>query len=234
MKISEPRTEKFICGHCKNETRHRSVYHGRLNKPPQQRKHTETIYETYDVLECQDCKNLTLCVDKYVHPGPMIGDPYVINKSLYPPASVRVRPSWLNKLNRNVAKLVREIYGALDNSLFSVASTGIRTVLDQMLLDKIGDSGTFKSKLEKMEQNNLIDSDERDILETVVDAGSASAHRGFNPSKKTIGDMLDIVEAMLEKIYVAPMRRVSLQRKAKYIKGTTPPRESTSKPEQNC
>ena len=230
MKIPERKAMKFICPHCQEDTRHFSITHGRLKKAPQRRKTEEVTFEKYELMECQECKNLTLAVETHLHPGSGIGDSYMIKIKHHPPIPVRKKPQWLNTLDKKLCPLVKEVYTTLDNSLYNVASTGIRTILDRIIVDKIGDAGIFENKLLKMEQKGLIDSEERDILSTVLDAGSAAAHRGFTPRRQTVEAMLDVIEELLHKMYVAPKRRVALQTKAQSIKKKVPPRKRPGTP----
>lgn len=198
--------------------------HGQLKKEPVRRKGSETTFQLYEVMECQKCKTLTFCINTMIHPGS--GDSYPYKTEYFPPRPVREKPKWLNKLGPQFKKLLQEVYPAIDNSLHCVASTGIRTVLDRMMSDVVGDEGDFRAKASKLEKTGHIDSDEKDMLLDVIDAGSASAHRGFSPNKSTVYHMLDITEAVLERIYIQPTIRITLRKKAKLVKKVTPKRQN--------
>ena len=98
MKVPEAKTAKFICPSCEVETRHFSINHGRLNKQSKPRRHHETLFWLYSVMECQECKNLSLAIETQIHPGSMMGDPYTLKTDYYPAIPQRIKPSWLNKL----------------------------------------------------------------------------------------------------------------------------------------
>jgi hypothetical protein len=115
----------------------------------------------------------------------------------------------------------------VDNRLLFLASSGIRTAIDQLIVAKIGDVGNFKTKLDTLESKSIIDPDEKEFLGAVIDAGSASAHRSFCPEVETIYQMLDILESIFFKILIAPKRRDALKNKAKAIRGETPKRKQT-------
>jgi hypothetical protein len=221
MKI--PLTKSFICNHCQKETSHWPRSSGEVRKDPIKRRGTEYVYQTYEVMECGDCKSLTLCINTHIHPGS--GDSYIHNTDFYPPRLTRERPKWLKKIDPYLKKLLEEIYQAVDCSLLCVASTGIRTVLDRMILDKVGDVGSFQNKLNSLEEKRIIDAEEKEMLLAVIDAGSASAHRGFNPTKKVIRQMTDIVEKVLYRIYIEPKEKTLLLKKAGSIRKQTPRRK---------
>jgi len=202
--------------------RHYPIACGQLKKEPVRRKGCETTFQLYEVMECQKCKTLTLCINTMVSPGS--GDSYLHKTEYFPPRPVREKPKWIKKLGPQFKSLLQEVYAALDHSLLCVASTGIRTVLDRMMVDVVGDAGDFKTKASKLEKAGHIDSDEKDMLLDVIDAGSASAHRGFKPTKSTVCHMLDIAEALLDRIYIQPAQKTTLRKKAKSVKKVTPKR----------
>jgi hypothetical protein len=155
---------------------------------------------------------------------PVIGDPYEVKTHYFPPTPTRILPAWLKQLKGNLRKLMPEIYEALNHNLRSLASTGIRTIVDQTIMDKVGDKGTFGDKLNALINTGIIDIDDAKLLDTIIEAGSASAHRAFVPTTKTLLHMIDIMESMLDQIYIAPQNRLALIKKAENVKKNTPRR----------
>jgi len=49
-----------------------------------------------------------------------------------------------------------------------------------------GAVGDFPSKLSAIEKSGFISSSNREFLKVTIDAGSASAHRGFKPSQQDL------------------------------------------------
>jgi len=91
-------------------------------------------------------------------------------------------------------------------------------------LKKIGDVGSFKSKVEQLCSTGMIDNAEKDMLLAVIDAGSASAHRSYSPDGETMNHMMDILEEVFYKLIVAPRRKQDLTAKAKALRDITPRR----------
>lgn len=176
-------------------------------------------------MKCNECKTLTLCINNKINPGGMIGDSYLESTDYFPPLPARDRPDWLENLGPQISKLIEEVYKSIDYSLLCVASTGIRTVLDRIITDKIGDCGSFENKTEKVVKNGLIDSDEKELLLAVIDTGSASAHRGFDPDESIINSMVDIMEKIIYKICIIPVNKKELKRKADLLREKTPKRK---------
>ncbi len=229
MKIPMPRIEKFVCGHCNQNAKHISINHGRLDKPHVKLSGQAIRFQSYDLMRCEECMNLTLCIHDNIHPGPLIGDSYETKTCYYPAIPIRTLPPWFKLLKGNLRKLMTEIYMAVNYDLRSIASTGIRTIVDQIMLDIVGDVGNFGQTLNALLDTGLLDLEEVKLLDTVIDAGSASAHRAFTPTRKTLMHMIDIVESMLEEIYVSPHKKAALIRKADVVKKSTPKRKASNK-----
>jgi hypothetical protein len=94
---------------------------------------------------------------------------------------------------------------------------GARTLVDMMMVDKVEDVGAFSAKLKELEKSGFVSSKNREVLEVALDAGSAAAHRGYAATTEEVNIVMDIVENMLQAVYVFP-------RVAKKLKETTPPR----------
>lgn len=118
--------------------------------------------------------------------------------SYFPKKPIRSVPKWVINLPIEYMDILREVYIAINEHLFTLALTGIRTLLDIYIVDKIGDKGTFKQKLTKLVSDNIITSSKAQVLEAAIDAGNASAHRGYKPEEKTLFQVLSIVENLLE------------------------------------
>lgn len=135
----------------------------------------------------------------------------------FPRKPIRQVPSWVIKLPMKYVETLQEIYISINERLFILSLTGIRTLLDIYIVDKIGDRGTFKQKINKLVSDGIITTSKATVLETAVDAGNASAHRGYKPDKETLFQILDIVENLLQSEIV--------DRNATQIKQKTPPRK---------
>ena len=69
-----------------------------------------------------------------------------------------------------------------------------------------------------------------DTLDAAIEAGNASAHRGHNPSQKSVFAVLDIVEALLHKVYIDPMHQRERAKAAATVQASTPPKSVKTAP----
>ncbi len=114
-----------------------------------------------------------------------------------PHKPIRQVPNWVIKIPMKYVGILQEIYISVNEKLFTLSLTGIRTLLDIYIVDKIGDVGTFKQKLDKLVAEGIITSSKAKVLEAAIDAGNASAHRGYRPDQETLFQILDIMENLL-------------------------------------
>ncbi|MHC5202474.1 DUF4145 domain-containing protein [Myroides sp. LJL119] len=116
----------------------------------------------------------------------------------FPRKPIRNTPNWIVNIPIKYIDILREVYIAVNEHLFTLALTGIRTLLDIYIVEKIGDIGNFKQKINKLVENSIITKSKAKVLETAIDAGNASAHRGYKPDQKILFQVLNIVENLLE------------------------------------
>ena len=172
----------------------------------------------YDFLQCCGCECVTMrstltCEELYQ-------DGRIVRH--FPPSTARRRPAWEAQLPPPAQFLIREIYDALYSGSLRLAVMGARTLVDMAILDKVGDPGSFDKKLQALEDGGYVSKRNREVLDAALDAGNASAHRGHKFDSESVNQVMDIVENLLQAIYV-------LEPAAKKIKTATPPRKKTTK-----
>lgn len=129
---------------------------------------------------------------------------------------------WKDKLPQQVSAVVDEVSRALQTDSPRLATIGARTIVDLVILDKVGDVGSFGEKLAALEAQGYVGRKNREFVSAALEAGSAAAHRGVAPQVVDLNRVIDIVESLLEAVYV-------LEDAAKHLRKTTPPRPGRSK-----
>lgn len=172
----------------------------------------EVVAEIWNVSKCRGCEKINF--KHIVRNSPNRETDIVF---YFPRKPIRQVPDWVVKLPMKYIEILQEVYVSINEHLFILSLTGIRTLLDIYIVNKIGDAGTFKQKLAKLVADGVITSTKSSVLETAIDAGNASAHRGYKPDRETLFQILDIVENLLQSEIV--------DRNASKIKEKTPPRK---------
>jgi Domain of unknown function (DUF4145) len=153
--------------------------------------------------------------------------------SYFPPLSKRPHPEWLFQYNRmqnpkglGIGSVFEQVYGALNNDLPVLAAIGIRTSFDLAAVQlNVDPSKSFEKKIEELIRTGKIKDLDKTMISQLVDAGSASAHRGWVPSEKQLELMIELLESFIEENFIVPERRRLLDIKSKKLLDGIPPRQ---------
>jgi Domain of unknown function (DUF4145) len=212
------KTVRVHCNSCGRETKHavRCAYTMVRGDYIEDINSTLEEKETFETLQCLGCEEITVRQsaehEAYGQAVPQF----------YPPRISRRTPAWIDKLPHKIRKIVDEVYRALQANSPVLATMGARTILDLVILDKVGDVGTFSEKLAALEQQGYVGRKNREFVLAALETGSAAAHRGIAPKVDDLNRVMDIVESLLESIYV-------LEEAAKHLRDVTPSRPERGK-----
>jgi Domain of unknown function (DUF4145) len=199
------------CNTCGHDTRHTVVAKREHTgqEPVTDCDFTETK-TTFEMLECCGCLGVTLrrtfWVEDFEH----------LEVESFPPRTSRRPPVWLKDAPPEIQSLLSEVYVALHADSRRLAMMGARTIIDILLVAKVGDIGGFQQKLGALEKKNLITAANRRVLEAALDTGSAVAHRGHLPGVEETNQVMDILEHLIH--------AGILENAARDLRSKTPPR----------
>jgi len=156
--------------------------------------------------------------------------------AFWPAVSKRKAPDWFSPMSfagdseHVLHDAMRELYVALNNDLIRLAAAGVRTAFDiaSELLGVEADL-TFKQKLDGLVTSSRINSVDRERLEALTEAGSASMHRGWVPTPADLSTMVDILEHFVHRAFVAPTLEQKLTEKSASLRKTVPARKPRKK-----
>jgi Domain of unknown function (DUF4145) len=188
----------------------------------------------HSMLQCRGCETVFYLqsswdsedVDQWYEPDGSIGGDYARTVTTYPKPTSKTKPQWFStvqKADQQLAQILDETYLAYDGSLLILAAVGIRTVIDRTTeLLGIDPAKPFKEKLDELQTGGWIGDTEKQILEVVIDAGSAAAHRGWSPDAKEAAQLITVLEVFLQKVFL-------VEKKALGLKASIPPKPARSK-----
>jgi Domain of unknown function (DUF4145) len=163
--------------------------------------------DRYAVLRCRGCLKILM---SHVHKWETDEGLSDEKREFYPYIS-RQEPDWIiqrlragDKTESNLIGLLREIYQALHGGQYRLAAIGIRALLEQIMIMKVGDLGKFDQNLDAFKEKGYISPLQRDAMAAVIEIGHAATHRGFTPTEEDLKVALDVVEGVLESIFVHP------------------------------
>ena len=233
--------ETIMAAHCPycNALRNCMIkgYYGISAKPD-----SGSLWFDFYLLVCQDCDNVFFQTEEEIPEVLTYSDGRVdykttFNISTWPSPPKRTTPEWYEKYKHligiyyssSLSFMLGEVYGAYDNNFTVLASTGIRTCFDIVSTSLgIDPNLTFTEKLEKLRDGGHVTEIEKDILAVLVEAGNASAHRGWFPNSEEIRVLLNILENFIENTIIKPLETKILVETAATIKEKIPPRPPRS------
>jgi hypothetical protein len=183
------------CSSCVRETAHDVLFET-------ERRDEETL-DTYALISCCGCAAVSMAHRK-TFDGTVLYDEY------YPSPVSRKSPDWLvllgigpppNPKEFEISVLATEIYQAVAGGQYWLAAMGIRALLEQVMILKVGDLRTFEQKLDEFQKQGFVSFLQRDALRNTLEIGDAAVHRGFRPTEKELKVALDIVEGVLAPIF---------------------------------
>lgn len=168
--------------------------------------------DTYEMLKCLGCDNVKLRHTSWSSEG------YDVTVNYFPPAIFRARPDWLSNLWREsdddfVQTLLNEIYVALQNNLPNLSAMGIRSLIEKIMIAKIGDQGSFNKNIAEFEKHGYVSRIQRDRLEAILEAGHAVIHRTFTPTTEDVITLVDITEHIIETVYLHESKITELKKR---------------------
>lgn len=204
--------EKRFCNNCQNKTDHTKLLKKVIDgSKPHDDEYSIHWSDTFILFECNGCHEIHL--EKIF----WFSEWDDVETTNFPPRISRKTPKWINSVPKNQKELLEEIYIALAANCKQLAVMGARTLIDLFILDKIGDVGTFREKMNQLQNRGFISLEQKDYLTVALDTGHAVAHRGFQPSDDIVNKVLDIIENLLI--------NYSLKEIGKELKEITPQRK---------
>lgn len=155
---------------------------------------------------------------------------YFEEVEFYPKKPKAERPRWLSKimpLDCQQYRVLSEIYAAIDNDLFLLATGGFRTAVDQVCIYlKIDADARFEDKAAALASTGKLTMTNIEAAHALINAGSAAIHRTWTPTPSQIAQYLDLLERLIDAVYFSPPTH-----SVKALNSIVPPRPPRKKPD---
>jgi Domain of unknown function (DUF4145) len=197
------------------------------------------------ILQCRGCENTFFMQTSanseeldYVYLSNSEHETVAFEKKEYWPALLKRQvPEWFGLMRRSKDydedKLecpLSELYKALNNDLPILTAIAVRTCFDVVSeVCKVDESLTFEKKLDQLESLGRISITQKSRLTILVDAGGASAHRGWVPTLDDVNSLVDLLEDFLQNVFAIPDLQRSLNEKARKLHAKVPARKKRIK-----
>ncbi len=193
--MAKAKPERIHCNKCGPSTKHTVVgTRQHSGSEPYDAQYDVSWTTIYDMLECCGCEAITVRRRFYFSEW----NPGDVEINYYPPRSARPLPPWKDKLPEEVLTLLDEVYVALHADSRSLAMMGARALIDMVIVNEVGDPGSFPEKLSALQDAGFLGDKNRELLAAALDVGNAASHRGHRPERKHVQSVMDIVENLLQ------------------------------------
>lgn len=183
------------------------------------------ITRTAEILECCGCGYTLLRKKTHFSEFQYQPGDFDLEPEYAPPLNLRQEPAWLASLDKKeIREVLLETEYAFNHGMCYLAAIGARTVLELVLVDKVGDIGTFEKKLQEFENQRFVTPLNKKKLDILLNVGNAAAHRGYKLSTEDLEVMMTILEQMVHQLYVQPTQDHELAERAERIGAQVPPR----------
>lgn len=190
------------CNICSQQTEHDIIH---IESTPRETVDGD-IPARAEVLSCRGCKEVSVRKEVFEEGVYEEGEDPPSRFIYAPPRLWHRPPKWLGELEQydpDLKELLDEVYSAVHDKQTRLLSMGVRSVLDRvMTLSLGGDVGNFKQKLSDMVREGHLTEKQAGNLEIVIDAGSASTHRGFRPPRELLEEMVIVMESLVREHYI--------------------------------
>ena len=188
------RTVLAPCSSCLRRTKH-TVLH-------EVKQTGEEGTELNTLLECGGCSTVSLGVKSTDASG-------FVTHAYYPAPVSRKLPTWAVFMRlgldgdheETLGDLLHEIHQAVQAKMPRLAAMGVRSLLEHLMIAKVGDHRSFEKNLDEFQKGGYISLVQRDAITALLDVGHAATHRSFKPTIEDLNLALDIVEGVLASIY---------------------------------
>jgi len=205
-------TTKAHCNTCGGERNHDILHSERTTWEDDE--HPISGSDAYETLKCCGCEAIKLRHTSY------FSEDDAARVYYFPPAIFRRSPEWFSELwlelkseDEFVETLLKEIYVALQNNLSSLATMGVRALLEKIMISRVGDQGSFAKNIAEFEKLGHISKLQRERLATILDVGHAAIHRAYTPNVTEVVTLLDITEHIVESVFLHEAKIEELKKK---------------------
>jgi hypothetical protein len=110
-----------------------------------------------------------------------------------------------------VNKMYRETVSALNVGARTLAGGGLRATVEAICITQGITNGNLQNKIGELDKQNFLTKAQADLLHEERYIGNAALHELATPSKADIEDGLQIVEGLMNTIYVLPAKASRLR-----------------------
>lgn len=175
-------------------------------------------WEHYQIIQCQGCDQYSFRIlersEDRVEINPQTGEQEFEDRvTLFPPRIAGRTP--LRQLYR-VPSRVRSIYNETHKALLGeqpiLAGVGLRSLIEAVCREKNAEGNNLQKRIDSLVELGILTRDGADILHALRDLGNAAAHEVEAYSESDLSTAFDVVEHLLQTVYIIPKKAAKLRK----------------------
>ncbi|MDE2019262.1 MAG: DUF4145 domain-containing protein [Patescibacteria group bacterium] len=205
---------KLPCGNCDSRTNHKVLssveYDWYIDGPE------ISGNDSFEIIVCLGCDALSfrhvssdsdsVDMDEY-------GNLNAIEREILYPSRITGRRQIENThlLPLNIRKIYEETHGALCSRFAILAGIGIRTLAESICKEKDTVGINLEKKIDDLVIKGILTRNNAEVLHKTRLLGNRSAHEFVEPKEQELDIAMDIIENLLENVYIIPERAKRLK-----------------------
>jgi hypothetical protein len=130
-------------------------------------------------------------------------------------------PVEMHWLPPNIRRIYREMHLALRNCLRTLTAISIRATIEAVCNHKGARRRNLFEKVEELRRSNLITEEQKDALHAHRLLGNDAAHELAEPNDEELKAAIDVLDTILNGIYIMPKRKAFMKHQAQLRKKYT-------------
>lgn len=121
--------------------------------------------------------------------------------------------NWQEIVPPDVFRMYHEAHDTFNVGAYTLSTLGLRAVVEAVCLDRglTDRDDSLEKKIDKLVSEGHLAKSQAEFLHTIRSFGNDAAHRMERPSERELETILEIIEGMLNTIYVLPSKNVELK-----------------------
>lgn len=206
---------RVLCLTCNRQTNHKVINSAEYNLEWSEGNFSADYYDTYQIIECQGCEAISFrhshCNSEDIDVNDRGEPEYSETVKLFPPR-YEGRPDldgW-SDLPQKVRSIYKETLSAFRSSLPILTGIGLRAIVETICVERKAVGRDLLSKIDDLVTQHVLTPDGARILHSLRVMGNEAAHEVKPHSLQKLNVAFDVVEYVLQGVYILPERAKTL------------------------
>lgn len=204
-----------LCLTCNRQTNHKVINSAEYVSEYAVPSFSIDAYDNYQIIECQGCEAISFrhshCDSEHIDVDEWGQAEYSETEKLFPPR-YQGRPDldgW-NNLPQKVRSIYKETLSAFRSGIPILTGIGLRAIVETICVERKAAGKDLLSKIDDLVTQHALTPDGALILHSLRVMGNEAAHEVKPHSLEKLNIAFDVVEYVLQGVYILPERAKTL------------------------